>query len=61
MPLARLLSYGVNKQVFGEYPIITLKEMIVKNIERGVYDPQVLELYTDEEITKLDSCYPIQA
>ena len=52
---ARLLSYGVNKQMFGEYQAITLKEMIVKNIERGVYDPQVLELYTDEEITKLDS------
>ena len=46
--------------MFGEYQPITLKEMIVKNIERGVYDP-CFELYTDEEITKLDSYIPSQA
>ena len=37
---ARLLSYTVNKQVFGEFQPIPLKEMINLNIERGVYDPE---------------------
>src|SRR5210317_1558226 len=52
---ARLLSYGVNKQVFGRYEATTLKEMIELNIERGVYDSEILEKYTDEELERLDS------
>ena len=52
---ARLLSYGVNKDVFGEYTAITLKQNIDKNIDRGVYDKEFLELYTAEEIETLDS------
>jgi len=52
---ARLLSYGVNKQVFGEYAPITLREMIEKNIERGVYDSAILNDYDDEEIARMDS------
>ena len=52
---ARLLSYTVNKQVFGEYKPITLREMIDLNIDRGVYDPAILDEYTDEEIDRMDS------
>ena len=52
---ARLLSYGINKQVFGEYAPITLREMIDKNIERGVYDPAILDYYDDEELARMDS------
>ena len=57
---ARLLSYTVNKQVFGAFQPIKLKEMIDLNIERGVYDPEFLNYYTEEEIDKLDSyiCHP---
>ena len=50
---ARLLSYGVNKDVFGEYNAITLQQNIDVNIERGVYDKEILELYTPEEIATL--------
>ena len=50
---ARLLSYGINKQVFGEYQPISLKEMIIKNIERGVYDPGILQSYDYSEIESL--------
>ena len=28
--------------------------MIDKNIERGVYDPAILEYYNDEEIARMD-------
>jgi ribonucleoside-diphosphate reductase alpha chain len=52
---ARLLLYGINKQVFGRYEHVTLLDMIKKNISRGVYDAQILDLYTEEEIAKLDS------
>jgi len=57
---ARLLSYSVNKQVFGEFEPISLKEMIDLNISRKVYDPEFLTYYTEEEINKLDSfiCHP---
>jgi ribonucleoside-diphosphate reductase alpha chain len=52
---ARLLSYGVNKMVFGEYNAITLQQNINSNIERKVYDPAILESYTADEIATLDS------
>jgi ribonucleoside-diphosphate reductase alpha chain len=52
---ARLLSYSVNKQVFGEYNAITLQENIDKNIKRGVYDSTILDVYSKEEIATLDS------
>ena len=52
---ARLLSYSINKDVFGEYKAITLQQNIDQNIERGVYDKEILEKYTPEEIEKLDS------
>ena len=52
---ARLLSYSVNKMVFGEYNAITLQQNIDSNIERKVYDPAILDSYTAEEISTLDS------
>ena len=52
---ARLLGYGINKQVFGEYAPITLHEMIKKNIDRGVYDSAILDYYDEEELTRMDS------
>jgi ribonucleoside-diphosphate reductase alpha chain len=52
---ARLLLYGTYKEVFGRYESLPLKVLIEKNIERGVYDPEILELYSDKELEKLDS------
>jgi len=52
---ARLLSYGVNKDVFGAYDAVTLSEIINLNIKRGVYDSSILDCYTQEEINTLDS------
>jgi ribonucleoside-diphosphate reductase alpha chain len=51
---ARLLSYGLYKQVFGQYDSVPLINMINKNIERGLYDPAILDSYTEEEIATLD-------
>ena len=52
---ARLLSYGINKEVFGEYNPVSLYETIEKNVDRKVYDSEILKKYTKEEIDKLDS------
>ena len=38
---ARLLSYGLYKQVFGQYNALSLEAMIRKNIDRGVYDAEI--------------------
>ena len=51
---ARLLLYGVYKDVFGEYKHKSFYDMIKLNIERGVYDPQILDLYTEDELESLD-------
>jgi len=52
---ARLLSYGLYKEVFGHYESVPLTEVVKKNIERGVYDPAILEWYSEDEINRLDS------
>ena len=52
---ARLLLYGVYKEVYGGFEKHTLHNMIKKNIDRGVYDRAILDSYTEEEFAKLDS------
>ena len=52
---ARLLSYGINKQVFGEYNAVPLIDIIKRNIGKGVYDKEILEKYSEEELSRLDS------
>ena len=51
---ARLLLYTTYKEIFGEYKTLPLRELIDLNIEHGVYDTEILEKYTDEELEKLD-------
>jgi ribonucleoside-diphosphate reductase alpha chain len=53
---ARLLLFALRKQLFGrmhEYP--TVKQHVLRAVGRGVYDPEILDLYTDEEFDKLES------
>ena len=52
---ARLLTYGLYKQVFGEYTAKPFINIIKDNIARGTYDPAILDSYTEEEIARLDS------
>ena len=51
---ARLLLFAVRKQIFGrihDHP--KLIDHVKKNIDRGVYDPEILDLYSEEEFNKL--------
>jgi len=52
---ARLLLYGLHKQVYGQYDHMTLSQIIDANIERGVYDPAIREKYTETELKKLNT------
>ena len=53
---ARLLLFALRKQLYGrmhEFP--TIKTHVERCVEKGVYDPEILNLYSDEEFEKLES------
>ena len=53
---ARLLLFALRKQLYGRmHEIPTVKEQVQKCIDAGVYDPELIDLYSDEEYDKLES------
>ena len=53
---ARLLLFSIRKQIFGRiYDSLTVLEHTRKCVEMGVYDPEILNLYSEEEFEKLES------
>jgi ribonucleoside-diphosphate reductase alpha chain len=46
---SRLLLYATYKDVYGEFDNAPLMQMIKTNIDRGVYDPDILAYYSEEE------------
>lgn len=52
---ARLINYHLRKEVFGDYITPPLLQVIKQNVQRKIYDAEVLSLYTEDEIVKLDS------
>ena len=51
----RLINYHLRKMVYGEYNPWSLVEIVKKNIGRGFYDPELLDIYTQEEWDTLNS------
>ena len=51
---SRLMNYQLRKDVWGGKNPPKLMDLIKKNVERGVYHPEILDFYTPEEIDKLD-------
>jgi len=45
----RLISYHLRKQVYGSFAPCYVKDLVIKNIDRGFYDPELLEKYNDKE------------
>ena len=45
----------MRKEVYGQFRPISFLEYIKLNIESGLYDPTILELYSEEEIDLLES------
>ena len=52
---ARLISYKLRKEVYGQYEPWSLTDLIHKNVELGVYDKAILDNYTEEELDQLNS------
>ena len=53
---ARLLLFSIRKSIFGRmHDAPTLLEHTKKCIDTGVYDSEILDLYTEEEFEKLNS------
>lgn len=52
---ARLAMYGLRKDVYGQFDPIPFKQLIEKNIELGVYDPEILQKWSDSEIEFIET------
>lgn len=52
---ARLILSQLRKDVFGDYITPPLGQVINNNINAGVYDPQIVEWYSQDDIIKLDT------
>ena len=53
---ARLLLFGLRKSLYGRYhehPLV--KDHVIRCIDAGVYDKELLDLYSDDEYVKLQS------
>lgn len=51
----RLINYHLRKQVYGQYEPWPLYELVLQNVDHGLYDKDLLEWYNDEEWEKLNS------
>ncbi len=51
----RLLVTEMRKEVYGQFQPISFLEYIQLNVASGLYDPLILELYSEEEIDMLES------
>jgi ribonucleoside-diphosphate reductase alpha chain len=51
---SRLMNYQLRKDVWGGKNAPKLRDLIRANVDRGVYHPEILDMYTPEEIDKID-------
>ena len=53
---ARLLLFATRKQLYGRmHETPTVRKHVEECVERGVYDAEILDLYTEEEFEKLQA------
>lgn len=51
---ANLINFNLRKQVLGQFDPIPVYELVKLNVERDVYDPILLDKYTEAEWNKMD-------
>ena len=51
----RLINYHLRKMVYGQFDPPHLHGIVVKNVERGFYDEEILSSFTKAEFNKLNS------
>jgi len=52
---ARLALFHLRKKVLGQFEPIHIRKLVEENINRRVYDPNLLSYYSDEEWDRIDS------
>jgi len=52
---ARLISYKMRKEAYGDYSVPPLTSIIERNVELGVYDKEIVNLYNEDEIVELNN------
>ena len=50
----RLINYHLRKMVYGQFDPIHLFDHVLKNVDRGFYDTEIIEKYTKAEFNKLN-------
>ena len=53
---SRLISYKLRKEVYGDFTPKPLVEVVIDNIDRGVYDGAIMTHYTRDELEELGNC-----
>ena len=54
---SRLLSFFTRKQLFGVFKdedMPSIKEVFRKNVKLGIYDPQIIKKFTDDELEQIE-------
>lgn len=51
----RLINYHIRKEVYGKFEPDHLYDIVVRNIERGFYDAEILNKFTRDEWDQLNS------
>ena len=52
---ARLINYKIRKEVYGRFDPLPLSEVIAMNIQRGVYDEDIINQYSSVELEQLNN------
>ena len=53
---ARLMLFALRKQVYGKmHELITVRDQVQRGIDAGVYDADILNLYSEEEFAEFES------
>ena len=51
----RLINYHIRKDVYGQFEPWHITKLIKQNIDLGMYDPDLMDLYTADEWDKINS------
>ena len=52
---ARLVNYKIRKDVYNQHEPWPLVDIVIVNVDRGVYDGAIMENYTVDELEQLDT------
>jgi ribonucleoside-diphosphate reductase alpha chain len=50
----RLINYALRKEVYNGFDPFHVRELVIKNTERGFYDPELITYYDDDEWDKIN-------